>query len=70
MVIERRRPARDIRWRAIAGLRNVLVHGYLGVNLVRVWEILARGLPALKAAVARILSEAGYGGMPRRLRAS
>ncbi|MBI4729136.1 MAG: DUF86 domain-containing protein [Acidobacteria bacterium] len=51
--------APGIRWRAIAGLPSVLVHEYLGVNLVRVWEILARDLPALKTAVARILREAG-----------
>lgn len=51
--------APGIRWRAIAGLRNVLVHQYLGVNLVRVWEIVERDLPGLRDAVARIVGEAG-----------
>lgn len=32
------------RFRAIAGFRNVLVHGYLGVDLSRVHELLNMGL--------------------------
>ncbi len=45
----------DVPWKAIGGLRNVLVHDYLGVELDTVWEIAARDLPALKAAVEDLL---------------
>ncbi len=45
-------PAVD--WKSIVGLRNVLVHDYLGVNVVRIWEIGERDLPDLKAKITAI----------------
>lgn len=46
-----------IDWPRIAGFRNVLVHDYLGVNLVRVWEIIERNLPDLKNEIAIMLQQ-------------
>lgn len=43
-------------WKSIVGLRNVLVHDYLGVNVARIWEIVERDLPDLKAKVTAIQS--------------
>lgn len=37
----------DIDWRGIAGLRNILVHDYLGISLPRVWEIVETFVPQL-----------------------
>ena len=47
----------EVDWRGIMGFRNVVVHGYLGVNLIRVWEIVELHLPALKSQVESMLSE-------------
>ena len=44
----------EVDGKSIVGLRNVLVHDYLGVNISRVWEIVERDLPDLKAKLATI----------------
>jgi uncharacterized protein with HEPN domain len=47
----------DIPWRRIAGLRDVLIHQYLRVDLEAVWAIVRDDLPEFKQAVAEILAE-------------
>jgi len=47
----------EIDWRAISGFRNVLVHDYLGINLVRVWEIVSVHLPLLHSQLEAIRRE-------------
>ena len=51
----------QVEWRQIAAFRNVLAHDYLGVNLVRVWEIIHRDLPALKVAVEALARDEAPG---------
>jgi uncharacterized protein with HEPN domain len=46
-----------IRWRAIAGLGNVLRHEYPTVVDERIWEIVTDDLASLKHAVDRMLAE-------------
>ena len=44
----------QIPWRELGGFRNVIVHGYLGVDLGAVWLVVEQDLPALSAAVNRM----------------
>jgi uncharacterized protein with HEPN domain len=49
----------QIPWRELAGFRNVIVHGYLGVDLGAVWLVVEQDLPALTAAVNRMATYLG-----------
>lgn len=44
----------DVPWRELSGFRNVIVHGYLGLDLDVIWSVVARELPALGAALERL----------------
>lgn len=45
----------DVPWRLMAGFRDVLIHGYEGVDLERVWKIATQDLPPVKRSIAGIL---------------
>jgi len=52
----------EVDWGKISGFRNVLVHDHLGVNLIRVWEVVEHHLPGLKRHFAAILQQLEKGG--------
>jgi uncharacterized protein with HEPN domain len=48
-------------WRNVRGFGNALRHDYDELNLDRVWEIVARDLPSLRAACEEALRGLGAG---------
>jgi uncharacterized protein with HEPN domain len=45
----------DIEWRAIAGMRDKLVHDYLGIDYDIVWDVVTNKVPAVLRQVEEIL---------------
>jgi len=55
----------DIPWRDIAGMGDVLVHGYFAVDLETVWETIQTNIPKTKPFFLRVLKEIkGEGPVP------
>ncbi|MDH4028949.1 MAG: DUF86 domain-containing protein [Nitrospirota bacterium] len=44
-----------IPWKRISGLRDILIHNYMGVDIPAVWEITQKNLPELKQQIHEIL---------------
>ena len=45
---------KEIEWKKISGMRDVIVHGYFGVDLDAVWNVIKRDLPILKKQIEKI----------------
>ena len=54
--------APEIPWHQIAGMRNVLVHGYFEIDTDLVWDAARRDVPALKPALEQLLATLGATG--------
>ena len=46
----------------MAGMRDKIIHDYLGVNLQRVYETVMQDVPSLRSAIGRIVADVEKGG--------
>ncbi len=45
----------DVPWQQVAGMRNIIAHEYLGLDLVLTWEVVVSHLEQLDIAVGEML---------------
>lgn len=46
--------APDIPWRRIVGVRNILIHGYLGIDNDIIWDIVRNEIAPLAKALEKL----------------
>ncbi|MEL6562336.1 MAG: HepT-like ribonuclease domain-containing protein [Bacteroidota bacterium] len=50
---------KEIKVSEVIGFRNILVHYYYGIQLVRVWDTIQESLPILKTYIELMIAEEG-----------
>ena len=53
--LELRKKHPAVPWKDVAGMRDVLIHAYFGIEHNHIWKVIERDLPLLKAEVKQML---------------
>ncbi len=48
---------KDVPWKGVIDMRNVLIHQYFGTDPKSVWNVLQKDVPTLKRALNRIIRD-------------
>lgn len=57
--METRQKYPEIRWREMAGMRDMVIHQYFGVTIGMVWRVATSDIPKLKVKIEEIIHESG-----------
>ena len=57
--LEFRQKYSRVDWKAMAGMRDKLIHDYFGIDYELVWDVVTNKIPALKKELERIIELEG-----------
>lgn len=47
----------NIEWRSLAGMRNIIAHDYLSIDIVIIWETISKHIVPLEKVIKEIIKE-------------